>query len=81
MSQRIPHLLTSLLTESECDALIMEMGSRAIAAGGRSFSVWMEAVNLINQHRAASLARRMNQTPSARRKSLGYRPALSSTSH
>lgn len=74
MSARIPHLLTPLMTASELDALRDEMAARAIAAQNKAAGdAWLDALFLLVQHRAKSLARRKNQTPSARRKSLGYR--------
>jgi len=74
MSARVPHLLTHLLTESELDALRTEMLDRAGALTGPACSAWMDAVMLLDQHRSDSFVRRSNQTPSARRKSLSYRP-------
>lgn len=77
MSARIPHLLTRLLTESECDSLRAEMTARATVCAGPARRAWSAAARLLEQHRDASLQRRSRQTPSARRKSLGYRPATS----
>lgn len=76
MSARIPHLLTRLLTEAELDALNKEMQLRAVqSSDAAAFQTWMDAALLIEKHRSASLAGRLKQTPSARRKSLSYRPA------
>ena len=76
MSQRIPHLLTPLMTASELDALRDEMAHRSVAAHSEAAAeAWLEATFLLIEHRAKSLARRKNQTPSARRKSLSYHPA------
>lgn len=78
MSARIPHLLTRLMTESELDALRDEMAARAVAAHSKAAGEdWLEAIFLLVEHRAKSLARRANQTPSARRKALSYRPSIS----
>lgn len=74
MSARIPHLLTRLMTESELDALRDEMAARAVATDSKAAAdAWLEALYLLSEHRAVSLARRKRQTPSARRKSLSYR--------
>ena len=74
MSARIPHLLTRLLTESDLDALNKEIQSLAVQSSDDAvFRTWMDAAILIEKHRNASLDRRSRQTPSARRKSLGYR--------
>ncbi len=76
MSARIPHLLTRLLSSSELDALENEMLDKAAASIGKpACVVWAQAVELIRTHRNACLFARTNQTPSARRKSLGVRPA------
>ncbi len=78
-ANHIPHLLTRLMTESELDTLRDEMAARSVAADSKAAcDAWIDALSLLFKHRAASLARRSNQTPSARRKSLGYRPAFSS---
>ena len=75
MSARIPHLLTRLLTESECDALREEMLARANSTKSRTASLaWIEAADLLRLRQIESLDRRTSQTPSARRKSLSYRP-------
>jgi hypothetical protein len=80
-SNHIPHLLTRLMTESELDALRDEMAARAIATDSRAAAeAWLEALYLLSEHRAVSLARRRHQSPSTRRKSLSYRPQLS-TAH
>lgn len=84
MSARIPHLLTRLMTESELDALRDEMCALAVGAETQAArDTWIDALSLLLKHRAASLVRRTKQTPSARRKSLGYRPTTLSehTSH
>ena len=76
MSARIPHLLTRLLSSSELDALENEMLENAVINIGKpACVVWKQAVELIRTHRNASLFTRTHQTPSARRKSLGVRPA------
>lgn len=81
MSQRIPHLLTHLLTASELDTLEAEMLAKADAAAGTGDSaVWQQAVAMIQLAREASFQLRASQTPSARRRSLSYRPT-SSTAH
>lgn len=81
MSARIPHLLTRLLTESELDALNKELQARAVQSSDDAvFRTWMDAAILIEKHRNESFARRVKQTPSARRKSLSYLPQLS-TAH
>lgn len=81
MSAYIPHLLTRLLTESECDELRDEFLTRANLAVSPAHRVtWTEAAELLDQRRTESLATRFNQTPSARRKSLGYR-TRSATAH
>lgn len=78
MSARIPHLLTHLLSSAELDRLEIEMLATAEAAiGTPACATWHDAIDLIRKHRAESFARRARQTPSARRKSLGVRPALS----
>lgn len=77
MSARIPHLLTRLLTESEVDALRDEMLAKANVTAGPACRAWIAAVELLDMHRRASLARRSKQSPSARRKSLSYRPVNS----
>jgi hypothetical protein len=77
MSARIPHLLTRLMTESELDALRDEMAARAVATDSKAAAeAWLDALSLLFKHRAVSFARRSNQTPSARRKSLSYRPQV-----
>jgi hypothetical protein len=77
MSARVPHLLTRLKTESELDALNKELQDRAVQSSDDAvFRTWMDAAILIEKHRNSSLARRSNQTPSARRKSLGYRTQI-----
>lgn len=71
MSARIPHLLTHLLSSAELDRLEIEMiGKAASAIGPASRTTWLDAIDLIRAHRAASFERRSKQTPSARRKSL-----------
>jgi hypothetical protein len=78
MSARIPHLLTRLMTEAELDALRDEMAARAVAADSKAAGdTWLDAIFLLIEHRAASFHRRSRQTPSARRRSLSYRPASS----
>lgn len=74
MSARIPHLLTSLMTAAELDALHTDMLKRAERSTGDACMAWLDAAILLDKHRAASLARRLRQTPSARRKSLSYHP-------
>lgn len=75
MSARIPHLLTHLLSSAELDQLESEMLDKAdSAAGTPACQAWQDAVALIQQHRSASFARRSQQTPSARRKSLSLAP-------
>lgn len=74
MSARIPHLLTRLLASDELDALESAMLDRANdALGTPDCTTWCDAVQMIRNCRDASLDRRSNQTPSARRKSLGLR--------
>ena len=76
MSARIPHLLTRLLSAAELDRLEAEMLDKAKdAIGTPACATWHDAIDLIRAHRDASYQRRAKQTPSARRKSLGYRPA------
>ena len=74
-ANHIPHLLTRLLTESEVEAYRTELLNRAGRATGDACMAWLDAAVLLDKHVQASLARRTKQTPSARRKSLGYRPA------
>lgn len=73
MSARIPHLLTRLLGSAELDALKSEMLRQAELNTGAATLAWMDAVTLLESHRDTSALRRANQTPSARRKSLGLR--------
>lgn len=80
MSARIPHLLTRLLTESEVEALRTEMLDIAGKTTGPACNAWLDAVILLDKHVSASFKRRCCQSPSARRKSLSYRPELS-TAH
>jgi hypothetical protein len=76
MSARIPHLLTHLLSSAELDKLETDMLDKAKAAiGTPACATWHDAIDLIRAHRSASFQRRAKQTPSARRKSLGYTPA------
>lgn len=75
-ANHIPHLLTRLMTEAELDALHNEMLDRAAALTGPACMAWLDAAYLLDQHRSRSFQRRAKQTPSARRKSLGYRPQL-----
>ena len=75
MSARIPHLLTRLLSASECDDLLREYVNRSREAiGTPAERIWMDAAILLSEHREASLQARTNHTPSARRKSLSYSP-------
>ena len=73
MSARIPHLLTRLLSDSDCEALRAEMLARAVQHTGLACQAWLDAALLLDAHRTASFLRRSEQTPSARRKSLGLR--------
>lgn len=73
MSARIPHLLTHLLSDGDCEALRTEMLDRAGEHSGPACKAWMDAVMLLDKHRSESFQRRSAQTPSARRKSLGLR--------
>jgi hypothetical protein len=70
MSARIPHLLTRLMNSAELDALHSEMIHEAANHTGPACMAWLNAAQLLDKHRAASLARRASQSPSARRKSL-----------
>jgi hypothetical protein len=73
-ANHIPHLLTHLLTEAELDTLRTAFLDRAAESTGAACKAWMDAVMLIDEHRSRSFQRRAAQTPSGRRKSLGYRP-------
>jgi len=77
MSARIPHLLTRLLSSAECDTFRDEMLAKAAKHTGSARKAWMEAATLFETHRNAAFFCRHNQTPSARRKSLGVRSSLS----
>jgi len=73
MSARIPYLLTHFLTSADLDALEAAMLDKAAdAIGTPACTTWHDAVDLIREHRSASFHRRAAQTPSARRKSLGF---------
>ena len=74
MAARIPHLLTRLLSSDELDALKGEFLRQAESAGnGPATLAWMDAAILLEKTRNESLQHRSQQTPSARRKSLGRR--------
>ena len=73
MSARIPHLLTRLLTSDELDSLKAEMLTESHHTTGPASLAWLDAALLVDKHRDASVQRRTDQTPSARRKSLGLR--------
>ena len=70
--QRIPHLLTHLLTSDDLDALESTMLDKA-TPGTPACATWQAAVQMIQAARSASFQRRSKLTPSARRKSLGLR--------
>lgn len=72
----IPHLLTHLLSEHDVETLRTAMLDRAGQLTGPACEAWMDAVIMMDKHVSASFQRRSKQTPSARRKSLGYRPAV-----
>lgn len=74
-SNHIPHLLTRLLSSAELDVLKSEMLRQASLNTGAATIAWMDAVTLLESHRDSSAMRRAKQTPSARRKSLGFSPA------
>ena len=56
--QRIPHLLTHLLTESDGDAFRNALLDRAGATTGPACTSLLDAVMLFDKHRSESFQRR-----------------------
>ena len=74
MSAYIPHLLTHLLSAAELDAVEEQFRAKSAAASHVVEELtWLAAVDLLAAARREAFMRRADQTPSARRKSLGLR--------